>query len=168
MNLRGLTLMSKKIFVMIVILLIVGILVAGFFFKKAFLDSPFKTTLLAENVLISSEWKEIDVKDRVTLRGDGQFLSVNISPPFEGDFDNKGVRTPDGKIVNFEVKIVDEEGNEYPLPYEGFLGKWHINYGLGASKLPSRKNYAKILIRSDVPIEAKRVLWVYFYRKDMR
>ena len=160
---------NRKVFLVLVLLLVsLTIVMTGYFMKKSLFDSPFRTTVIAENVSISSEWTQLDTKKLIRIEGDFQHLTLNISEPFEGDFFNKGIRSPDGQVFNVDAKLVDDRGEEYLLTYEGFLGKWNVNYSGGKFGLPSDKNYVQLLLRSEIPINVRQVLWIYYYSSDLR
>lgn len=47
-----------------------------------FSSTPFRDIVLAENTQIFSQWKQIEAKNPINIKGDGQFLSVVIDEPF--------------------------------------------------------------------------------------
>jgi hypothetical protein len=155
---------SKKVVALVFLLPLV---LLGVFCRHQISKSPYNDIVLAENRFISSQWEDVDVTELVKIKGDGQFLSVIIDEPLDGDFFKQGIKTPNGEIFNFEVKLLDKDGTEYLLPFDGFLGQMRINYRF-YGELPRNKTYDKVLIRSNVPIKAKRILWTYYNVSDLK
>jgi hypothetical protein len=158
----------KLILICFLVIVLGGSLVGvGAWYMRSSQNSAFKDSVLVENLLISTEWQEIEAKDLIKIKGDRQFLSIVIDEPFEGDLRKPGIRTPEGEIFNPEIRLIDKEGNKYELVYDGSLGNMRINY---ASKdgLPEDRVFDKIMIRSKVPIKAKKVIWTFYNAKDLK
>lgn len=144
------------------------IVVSGTFFGALAcrLGSPFRDTVLIQNFMISTEWKEIDVGNKIKIAGDDQFLSVTFDKPLEDVSGKGGIRSENGTIFNPEILLIDSDGDRYALIRRGKLGDQRSNYKY-VGDLPKDKSYTKIIIRSDVPFEAKKIIWTYYYARDL-
>ena len=158
---------DKRIIVFVSAVGLVGVAVAvSFLFSQLSSKYPFSDIVLAENTSISSEWQEIDVTDRIMLKGDDRFVAVKLQEPFIGDFEKKGIQGPDGQIFHPEIIIVDSDGIEYALTYRGFLGRMKPIYG-NLSQLPPDKVYRTMRIRSEIPFQASEITWTYYSALEM-
>lgn len=162
---------NKNVIVILFLIAIPTALLGGFFIKKFFSQTLYKDIVLEDDLLISSEWKEIDTQNLIKIEKDNHFVSILLEPSFEANTPKGGILIPSGEIVNPEIKLVDEDGNEYLLTYKGSRGKENgkeiANYGYKGS-LPIDKIYKKVLLRSDYPIKAKKILWSGYDAKDLR
>ena len=146
-------------------------LIGGFLIKKIFFHRLYKDVVLENNFLISSDLKEIETQNLIKIEKDNHFISIDLEPPFEADTPKKGIKTPSGEIINPEIKLVDENGIEYPLTYSGSRGGESgneiANYKYNGN-LPIDKTYKKVLIRSNLPIKAKMILWSGYDARDLQ
>ena len=163
--------MIKKNTKMIFLLIVISILfLSGYFVKKTFFHERLKETVLKDNFLISSEWNEVDTKNKVKIEKDNHYVSILLEPPYETFGIKGGIKTPNGEIVNPEIKLVDEQGKEYLLTNMGARRNGedeYANYGYHTN-LPADKVYKTVLIRCDFPIKAKQILWSGYDNKDLK
>lgn len=161
--------MKKKIMLIGLALIIASVFVGVLIFKRLFYYNYYLDIPLSGRTVISSDWSEIDVGDLVKLKKDNQFVSLVLESPLEPDSRNGGIKTPDGKIFNPEIKLIDEELNEYLLEYCGgrrYEAKVMANYGCN-SKLSSAKKYPKLIIRSSYPMTVREIIWSGYNTKDL-
>lgn len=151
------------------IFLLIFIAVTCMFFMKMtiFRTSPFKDIEIARDVEITREWNEIDVEGRIKPRGDVTFLSVKLQA-LSHEFGNPGITASDGTIFNPEIKIVDDDGQEYQFTYMGAMGNKRTDYehktaayNGNYTQLPDGKVYKKLLIKSAIPFKADAIYWTY-------
>jgi hypothetical protein len=149
--------------VAVIIVVLGGLIVNKFFFHHYIQD-----VVLTNDIVISSEWKEIGTPDLLRVEKDNHYISLLLEPPFEDDTPAGGIKTPEGTIINPEIRLVDSEGNEYPLRFggaRGFKDKNFVNYRYDSS-LPAKK-YSKVMIRSTTPLPLKQILWSGYNTKDL-
>ena len=157
----------------ILILGLVGILsvLAGLFiYVNFFFGKYIKETVLEENGVISSEWREIDARNLAKIEKDKHYISILLESSFKADTDKGGIKSPDGEIINPEIKLVDSEGNEYSLIYIGsrrYRNGEYVNYGYRPN-LPGDKIYEKVLVRSNKPIKVQKIIWSGYDIKDLK
>ncbi|MCY7348323.1 MAG: hypothetical protein LH614_19180 [Pyrinomonadaceae bacterium] len=154
-------------------LLVIGsILLLGgsaFIVKRVFFYRYLKEVVLSENVVITSEWKEVGNQDLLKITKEINYISILVRPPLTVDTPKGGIKTPESSIINPETKIVDDEGHEYSLSFGGSRQSESgdfANYRY-VKDLPVDKRYSKILIRSDNPIQAKQIIWTGYNAKDL-
>jgi hypothetical protein len=123
--------------------------------------------VLAENVLIGSDWIEIAPKKPLKAEWDRNYVGIVLEPPFMIPYGNSGIRIPNGKIVNPEILLFDEDGEEYRLEYSGSGGEETSRYAY-KDDLPSNKSFKKILMRCDAPVKAEQILWSGYDAKDLK
>lgn len=161
---------NKKIMIIIGVILAVSILLlSGLIIKRVFFYNYLTEIVLVSDFVITSEWKEVGTADLLRVEKDNQYIALLLEPPFEDDMPARGIKTPEGTIVNPEIILVDEEGNEYPLSFGGsryFEGKNFVNYRYGRG-LPIGKKYSKVRIRSEIPLPVKQILWSGYNTKDL-
>lgn len=129
-----------------------------------------KEVVLGENILISSEWKNINSQKLIKADKEINYISILLEPPFEADTPKNGIKDADGKIINPEIKLIDENGKEYLLNYSGsrrYENSNYANYSCDEG-LPTGKIYEKVLFRSDFPIKAQKVIWSGYDVKDLK
>lgn len=161
---------SSKNFALVIIIISGLILImGGLVIKRIFFYHYLKEIKLANNFLITSQWKEVGNSDLLKSRKEIQYISILVKPPYEIDDQNGGIKTPDGSTVNPEIRLLDTDGNEYKLTFGGsrhFEDKNFANYRYDKD-LPSGKDYSKVLIRSTVSIPAKQIIWSGYDAKDL-
>jgi hypothetical protein len=150
-------------------LIFIGLFVyINFFFGKYI-----KETVLESNFLITSDEKEIDIKNLVKIEKDINYISILLEPSYETITfsDGGGIRIPTGEVVNPEIKLVDEDGKEYLLAYGGSRSSAprneYANYRYEVD-LPVDKKYEKVLIRSDIPIKTQKIIWTGYNARDLK
>src|SRR6058998_2622178 len=101
--------------VSIFLLVLGGLVIGGILLLWPFIfrHPLFQNTVLAEHVEIGFDWIEIDTKGSVVTEKDNSYIGIVLEPPYKIPLGSRGVQTPEGNIVNPEVVLVDESGNEY-------------------------------------------------------
>ena len=135
------------------------------FFKSYYLDVP-----IAEDIVIDSKWTEIHPPQPLRVGKEHQFVSIGvIRTEFTRD---KGVTSSNAKTASPEIKLISTDGSEYTLVYrsarltsENFEGIEYAEYGT-VDGLPKSLTIEKVLLRSEAPISAKRILWSGYDWKD--
>ena len=61
---------------------------------------------------ISSEWAEIETDDLIKIKKDNHFVSIVLEPPLESGTPKGGIKTPDGRIMHSDIRIIDAEGKD--------------------------------------------------------
>ena len=92
-------------------LLIMGA-IALFLWPFVFRPPLFRNEVLAENVTIGPEWTEIDFRNPVRVDKDNIYVGIYLEPPYFTPLGSKGIKTPEGQIVNPEITLIDENGKE--------------------------------------------------------
>ncbi|NJM54262.1 MAG: hypothetical protein HC846_13305 [Blastocatellia bacterium] len=120
---------------------------------------------------IGETWIELDFKEVDTQKKDKYFLALVVESPFDGGFDKKGIKTPEGEIVNPEIKLVNEKGDAYGFELcrggsYGFNGKL-VGY-CPRPDIPKGIVFQKLLIKSEKPIRVKSIIWRGYDIKDLK
>ena len=147
------------------------ILIGCFVYINFFFGKYLKETDLESNLLITSDWKEIDIKKLVKIEKDINYISILLEPPYKTftSSGGGGIKTPSGEVFNPEIKLLDEDGKEYLLAYGGsrlFSNNEYANYRYQVN-LPVDKKYEKMLIRSDTPIKTQKIIWSSYNARDL-
>ena len=160
---------SKKVMIIGLIVAVIIISLGGLITKRVFFSHYIQDIVLTNNIVITSEWQEIGTPDLLRVEKDNQYISLLLEPPFEDDTPARGIKTPEGTIINPDIRLVDDEGKEYPLRFGGARGskaKNFVNYRYEPA-LPADKTYTKVLIRSTYTIPLKQILWSGYDTKDL-
>jgi hypothetical protein len=130
--------------------------------------------VISDGLLIGPEWKEIRPSEPLIVEKENQFVSIIVSPPFSAFSKANGITGPNGEVITPEIRVICSDGTEYPMTYlrstlkPGLFGSIeYASYGF-KDGLPKSVKIVKIILRSDVPIPAKKVLWTGFDWKDVR
>ncbi|HEY0457818.1 MAG TPA: hypothetical protein VGC97_01625 [Pyrinomonadaceae bacterium] len=130
---------------------------------------------IASNVSISSEWTVIKPESPMKTKRDFQSVLLNIEG-CKTHGKKSDLILPDGTIVNPELEILDEYGNNYPLDSKsGVVNNYDSEsdtfelYSAGFSKkggeLPEDRVYTEVRIRSDKPFVASKIIWYNYNLK---
>lgn len=141
-----------------------------FVYLNFYFGKYIEEVVLEENALISSEWKNINSQNLIKADKEINYISILLEPPFETDTPKGGIKNADGKIINPEIKLLDEDGKEYLLNYSGsrhYENGDYANYRYDTT-LPTGKIYEKVLVRSDFPINARKIIWSGYDVKDLK
>jgi len=138
-----------------------------FFWPFIFRPSLFRNKVLAENITIGPEWTEINFRDPIKVDTDTVFVGLYLDPPYLTPLGSKGIKTPDGQIVNPEITLIDVNGNEFALTRSGAGGEEISRYSY-SDGLPRDRAYTRLLLRSDVPIKTRQILWSGYDIKDLK
>ena len=156
--------------VLVALLLVTGVVIVGLLlFSWPFIFRPplFHNIVLAENEQIGSDWIEIVPKENLRAERDNTYIGIALELPFKTPYGARGIETPDGRIVNPEIFLVDEDGNEYSFLRSGAGGEDTSRYKYSGN-LPRDKVFKKVRLRSDVPISVKQILWSEYDNKDLK
>lgn len=147
--------------------LIVGIVALSIIFGVYQQRSPMLDREIKGAITISSDWIEITPDKPLKPTRDVQMITIALEPPFQGEFEAKAIRTPDGSLVQPQVQLVDQNGNTFELNYGGFRGRMAMDFS-NFDKLPKDREYKTVRIRSDKPINCKKILWSCYNWKDLK
>jgi len=153
------------------ILIAVAILVTVYgIVKRLFYRKYYRNVVLADNFLISQDWKPLETTEQIIADKDINLISIGVALPFKAFGIRRGISTPDGEIVNPEIILVDMDGVEYDfarkegsLRYQGYE---FANYKYEGD-LPRNKKFIEILLRSSVSIPTTRIQWSGYNIKDL-
>lgn len=129
---------------------------------------------LSENVIIDAKGMEIQPAKPLKVEREFQLVSIEVAPPFIA-FGTNGMSLPNGQRINPEITVVDNNGQEYKMIYKESLRSARLfeseavetaSYG-SETRLPRTVQIEKVLLRSEVPISAKRILWSCYNWKDV-
>jgi hypothetical protein len=121
--------------------------------------------VIGENVAISHEWLEITPavplrpskqNQYITLDIEGAKRSVNSDGSTGYEIkDWSKVELLDGTLITPEIQLVDEYGESYSLraSMDDYAGKGFT------ARLPSDRVYRVVRIRSDKPMNCKKIIW---------
>lgn len=140
------------------------VLIFGFFAylnhsMKAALEAMHRKEIVAENILITSDWLEITPKNPLEVTKLVQEIVLSIEN-YENDIhtnDFRNIKLADGTAINPEVQIVDENGKIYQLRDGTRLGNlvgFTPNQGF-----PRKVTFKTVRIRSDKSFRCKKIYW---------
>lgn len=161
---------NKRTILITALVGILSVLAGLLIYVNFFFGKYIKETVLEENGVISSDWKEIDAKNLAKIEKDKNYVAILLESSFKADAETDGIKTSDGEIIKPEIKLVDSERNEYPLIYTGsrfYQNGQYVNYGY-RSELPANKIYEKVLIRSNKPLKFQKIIWSGYDIKDRK
>jgi hypothetical protein len=120
--------------------------------------------VISDSVEIGSGWTEFRPSKPLRVIEEYQFIAIEPSSSYSA-WKGFGITTPNGELINPEIKILGNDGFECDLKwYEGtrvqgiFSGTEYAEYSC-PSGLPRQEEIQKILIRSDIPIQVRRIVW---------
>jgi hypothetical protein len=145
-------------------LLVLGILVC--LVSVVVYDLHDVNRVIGANVAISHEWREITPpfplktwkqNQYITLDVEGAKRSVNsdgLSSGYEIKHFSE-IELVDGTLVTPEIQLVDEYGESFSLrgSMENYAGRGFT------TSLPSDRVYRTVRIRSDKPMNCKKIIW---------
>jgi hypothetical protein len=115
-------------------------------------------------VTLTNQWLEIKLKE--PIKPEREITEIVIwfadSANYLVVLPEGKLKLPDGSLVFPEGQIVDSEGKVYELTDSGISNK---SVALGGFipdtrlSLPKGKLYTKVRLRSDKPLECKRIAW---------
>lgn len=121
---------------------------------------------LSGPLVVQDQWIEIRPQQSFTAERDRQFIVLELEPPFSYDFyrqgrgpnAGEGILMPDKGVLNPEIKVVDEQGNNLDLVYRGARRTFWPAYGLPyPQEFPKDPKYKHVRLRSEQPISVKAV-----------
>lgn len=144
-------------------LLVLGIFVC--LISSVIYDLHDVNRVIGENVAVSHEWLELTPpfplrpwkqNQYITLDVEGAKRSVN--PDGSSGYEIKDwskIELLDGTLITPEIQLVDEYGESFSLRHsmDDYLGE-----GFSTS-LPSDRVYRTVRIRSDKPMNCKKIIW---------
>jgi hypothetical protein len=120
-------------------------------------------------VSIGSQWVEIRPSKPLRVEREHNSLELELARNYAPDYQANGYRFPDGSLVTPEVRLVDQDGNEYPLRV-GSLSNIAIGYRSGPlgsrEDLPNDKLFTLVRVRSNGQIDCSRIVWRSYNQKD--
>ena len=131
--------------------------------------SGYKEMTIAKGLVITPEWKEINPENALRIDREYQYIRISVAESFDA-FGGKGIKTPNGDVVNPEINLIGDGGDEvFPLEYVGSdrgpFGTF-VNYG-SAKQLPKNLEIRKVMIRSDITIQTDELRWSVFDWRDV-
>ncbi len=162
---------NRSILIILGAVILVGsgltILLYRVFFMDYYVNIP-----LSENVIIDAKRMEIRPSHPLKMEKEKQFIAIEVAPPFTALGAN-GISLPNGEEIYPEITAIDSNGQEYKMILRestrspSLIGETIETAYFGSEiEMPSTVQIEKVLIRSDSPISAKRILWSGYNRKD--
>lgn len=151
---------------LVTVLVVVGL---GFVVMRLIYRGYIDVVVLAEGSTITSEWLEVGDRSSLEIKKDNHYVSLLLVPPFAGDAYARGIKTPDGKIINPEVLLLDQNGNEYEMVFAGSRRSGDdvfVNYRY-QNGLPAGKVFTSVRLRSSDPFPVKQILWSGYDAEDL-
>lgn len=144
-------------------------------YRSGFVSVPRQE--LSGALTIGSEWIEIIPPAPLKTYGTRQAISVEYSAQgFNYTDDEKGeiLNLADGRKTKIEAFLYDSQGEEYELQMiaSGFLlGRKWVKENIATTseyiipKFPTDRTYTKLKIRSEIPIDCKKIEWIGYNPK---
>lgn len=147
----------------LVVLSIVGFLIYKFFTYRTEIS-------LVEDFLITDQWQDIDVKDKLPpLSKDRNNLLVAAPPSYKAFGTNRGIVTPDGTVIELEVEAVDTNGEVHSFKRTGArrTSKYEMATYNPYPELQKGIQIELIRIRANNKLRAPVILWSSYDIKDL-
>jgi hypothetical protein len=151
---------------LVTVLVVIGL---GFVVTRLISRGYIAVVVLAEGITITSEWMEVGGRSSLEIKKENHYVSILLMPPFDADPYARGIKTPEGKIINPEVLLLDQNGNEYQMMFAGSRRSENdvfVNYR-SESGLPPGKVFKSVRLRSTEPLPVKQILWSGYDTKDL-
>ena len=128
-------------------------------FAKDIIIAPAQTEIIGNNLLkVNKEW---------------QFVALVLDSNYTHS--HYAIRDTEGEFITVEIKLIDEEGNEFPLHLESYRSPSingdlvpEFGYLKGYNTLPIGKVFKKVLLRSNKTLKVKSVLWSGYNTEDRK
>ena len=164
---------QRRTVYLIVAVLALSIVVGGILaLALLFYSHRYAEIVISDRIEIGPEWTELRLSKPLKVHKDIQFVSLEIVPPYSA-WKGPGITTPEGQLVNPQIRIFGNDGFECDLTHSGATrvqgiieGTEYAEYRC-AGGLPKQEEIQRILIRSDVPIVAKRIVWAGSNRRSL-
>lgn len=130
---------------------------------------------LAGSTTIGEEWTVLQPTSPLKAEKTFQWVLLDLEPPLKDDMYNegkgplsgKGILMPDRSVVNPEIYVIDQSGNEFSLVYGGSKGG-PIYGSSWPNQLPRDREYKLVKLRSATPIKCKGIYWYLESSKDWK
>lgn len=124
---------------------------------------------LARDFLVTEQWQEIDVKGILPpLSKDRNDLYVAVSAPFETFNIDRGIKTPDGIIVEPEIQVVDSDGIIHLLKQTGAARGYYEKATFGSHpELAKETQVVCVRIRANHSIRVSAIIWSSYDIRDL-
>ena len=139
------------------------------FVYRACFAGYYEETSLADEFLISKDWKEIESSGRIKIEKDKQFIEILLEPPDTAWSNGKSEIRSGDRTIHPEIKLIDSEGTEYLLKANAgrlYHDKEFVEFGFDG-KLPTDKTFSKLMLRSDEPLKVRGILWAGYNFRDL-
>jgi hypothetical protein len=123
----------------------------------------YMTQLINTPVHITKEWSEFVPPQPLRCDLNDQEILVEVATPHETETKGWGVVLRDGSVANPEVRMLDTAGTQYNLDERSFWGPAMCFRGRA---LPNHRDFAKVLIRSDAPVDVSKITWNCYNFQD--
>jgi len=166
----------KSNIVFIALLLTATLFIMGGYFALDRLIPSFfypESVVLAEDIIITPEQTEIIGNNLLKVNKEKQFVALVLDSNYTDS--HSAVRNAEGEFITIEIKLIDEEGNEFPLHLESFRSPSingdlvpEFGYLKGYNTLPIGKVFKKVVLRSNKTLKVKSVLWSGYNIEDRK
>jgi hypothetical protein len=140
--------------------LFASVLVAANVYRYFF---PYLDQSVSGPITLSSQWTELVPGTPLSVNRQIQIVVLDLDKSIKFQRDGFELILPDGSTVTPEVRLVDVEGNVYPLtqPSAWFSPLTGVKYREFSSKndLPKNKLFRAVRVRCDKPIFCNRIFW---------
>lgn len=154
------TLRNKVVICIGVVSVTALILVFGYVGLIVYLNWP--ASPIAENVLVTNEWTDINVAPGLEARHRSQSLNLRITG-FDLGANNSlsEIKLPDGTVARPEIELYDEDGNRLTFRHIGFSRKYFDAVVFKpVESMAKDRTYSRIRIRSNVPFTCQEIYWI--------
>ena len=166
----------KSNIVFIALLIAATLFITGGYFALDRVVASFlypESVVLAKDIIITPEPIEIIGNNLLKVNKEEQFVAIVLESNYTSW--HHAIRNAEGEFINVEIKLIDEEGNEFPLHLESFRSPSINNdlvpefgYLKGYNTLPMGKVFKKVVLRSDKTLKIKSVFWSGYNPEDRK
>ena len=123
----------------------------------------YMTELINAPVHVTNEWSEFAPTRPLRCDLHDQEVLVTVATPYKNDTKSLGIVLGDGSVVIPELRLVDKGGRQYKLED---LSRWRGAMCYQGRTLPTQTDFAKLMIRSEVPVEVSKITWNCYNFQD--
>ena len=128
---------------------------------------------LAKDLIITPDQTEIIGNNLLKVNKEEQFVALVLESNYKHS--DGAIRDTEGEFITVEIKLIDEEGKEFPLHLESFRSASingdvipEFGYSKVYNALPIGKAFKKVVLRSNKTIKVKSILWSGYNTEDRK
>lgn len=131
--------------------------------------NPYLDRNIAGPTTIDSTWMEFEPEAPLKVERQIYQVALELDGSIKKEPGAWGIMLPDGSIVKMEVQLVGDDGITYDLDSPSFFfaytGETLVKFS--RRDLPRDRTFVKVRIRTDQPINCRRIFWRNYNQWDV-